>query len=271
MTATRKTITTARKRSLSPAAAVWAYGVLAGTASDAGLARLPRLPDGGAPRAVPLGDGLAIVVADVPREPFEAGTLEARLRDLTWVGGYASAHHGAIERLAQRYTLLPLRLFTVFDSDARAVAAFGRSRRRLAALAKKVDGRAEWVLRVHRPAAAASTRPTRATPANGTAFLRARADAQQARVAQARAIETGVLALLDDLSTLADEMVERAVEPGTSAIAEAAFLVGKRQLASFRRALTRSSASLRRDGCRIALTGPWPVYSFVDVAEAPRG
>jgi hypothetical protein len=258
----------------------WAYGVFAGRASDALLARFPRLPDAGAPRAIALGSELFVIAASVPRLPFEAGTLEERLQDVAWVGAYATAHHEVIQRLGNRGTVLPLRLFTVFDSDESAKKTLGRSHRRLAALAKRVGTRSEWVLRVHRPAftTATATKPgdteapavKRAT-ASGTAFLRGKADARRQNVARARMIDAGVAMLISDLASLADETVERAVEAGTSALAEAAFLIDKGEIADFKRALTKSSADLRREGCRIALTGPWPVYSFVDVAESSRG
>jgi hypothetical protein len=244
----------------------WAYGVLAGSISQALLSRLPRLPDGDAPRTVALGAELSLIVARVPREPFEAGTLEARLRDIEWVGRYASAHHTVIERLGQRGTILPLRMFTVFDSDDSAKKTLGRNRRRLAALASRVGTKSEWVLRVHRPTPPPPPAP-KASAESGTAFLRARADAHRERVARARMIDTGVATLIGNLTMLAEETVERAVEPGTTALAEAAFLVGKRQIAGFKRALTTASADLRREGCRIALTGPWPVYSFVELTE----
>ncbi len=251
-------------------AVTWVYGVLAGVISDALLARLPRLPDGRPPRAIALGGDLSIIVANVPREPFEAGTLETRLQNIDWVGRYASAHHAVIARLGQRGTVLPLRIFTVFDTDDRAKQTIGRSRGRLAALARRVGARSEWVLRVHRPTPPAPKGRPRTGIESGTAFLHARASAQRERVARARIIDAGVTALLDDLTTLADDAVERAVEPGTSALAEAAFLIGNRNVATFKRTLTKSSAGLRREGCRIALTGPWPVYSFVEMPEAGR-
>lgn len=274
MMATRKRAAAppkARKRTagVTSECVTWAYGVLSGPVSASLLSRLPRLPDGDAPRPIALGAELSLIVADVRREPFEEGTLEARLRDIDWVGRCASAHHAVIERLGQRGTVLPLRMFTVFDSDERAKETLGRNRGRLTALARRVGARSEWVLRVHRPAPPVPASPT-ARPESGTAFLRARADAHRERVARARMIDTGVATLIGDLTMLADEAIERTVEPGTSALAEAAFLVGKRDIAGFKRALATSSARLRREGCRIALTGPWPAYSFVELTEDGR-
>lgn len=272
MTETRKR--GAKKAIARPMAAAdgdvvtWAYGVLSGRVQAATLARLPRLPDAAEPHAIPLTRQLAIIAAHVPRPPFETGTLEARLHDIEWVSQHASAHHAVLEALGKRGTMLPLRIFTVFDSDERAKAAIGRREQRLQLLAAKVAGRSEWVLRIHRPTTTAPMSTPRVT--SGTAFLRARADVQRTRVQQARMIEAGVTALIADLAALADDSVERAVEPGTSALAEAAFLVERRQLAAFKRALTKASVDIRREGCRLALTGPWPVYSFVDM-ESRRG
>lgn len=245
--------------------ATWAYGVLGGQIAGTTLARLPRLPDGAAPHLIALAPRLAIVAAQVPRTPFEAGTLESRLRDIDWVGQYATAHHRVIAALSSRGTMLPLRLFTVFDDDASVKAALGRRRQRLAALIDRVEGRSEWVLRIHRPEPGPPATTGGPRPASGTAFLRARGDAQRARVQQARMIDAGVTGLIADLTALADQSVERIVEPGTSALAEAAFLVERRRLAAFKRQLTAASADLRREGCRLALTGPWPVYSFVEL------
>ncbi len=246
----------------------WVYGVLAGGVSDAIVSRSPRLPDGGPARAIPLGDELFLIVAHLPRAPFEAGTLEAHLQDIDWVGRYASAHHAVVTRLGQRATVLPLRIFTVFESDERAKRVIGRNRGRLSALARRIGARSEWVLRVHRPVPAAPKGLPRTNAESGTAFLHARARAQRERVVRAQKIDAGVTALMDDLTTLADDTVERAVEPGTSALAEVAFLIGSSNVARFKRALTKSSADLRREGCRIALTGPWPVYSFVEMPKS---
>src|SRR5262245_22270302 len=115
-----------------------------------------------------MGNDLWLVAATAEPSAYSAEVIDEHLSDLAWVSERALAHEAVIEHVAQAHTAIPLKLFTIFASDARACAHLTPMRRELGALAARLAGRAEWGLRVSfdgRPARAA--RPAR----SGRGFL----------------------------------------------------------------------------------------------------
>ena len=90
--------------------------------------------------------------ATVPLDRYGPGPLEESLRDLQWVSSMAVAHEAVVEHFAQLrgVTVIPMKLFTMFSSPARAIAEMRRRRRRLAALFDKFHGCEEWGVRILR-------------------------------------------------------------------------------------------------------------------------
>src|SRR5687768_7873147 len=109
---------------------------------------LPSMPGGAPPRLLPLTGELALVVADVPQESYNAAAIAEKLTDLDWVARSGAAHHAVVDRLAGTHVVVPLRLFTLFSSEAKTLSTLRRSSARLAAASARVAGRAEWVLRI---------------------------------------------------------------------------------------------------------------------------
>jgi gas vesicle protein GvpL/GvpF len=257
------------------------------------LTRMPaRLPAMGPPRALRVDAGLWLVVSDAPLSHWSGARIEAGMRDLDWVSRCAVAHEAAIEHVARGgATVVPMKMFTLFADDARAIAHVTRLRRKLDALLARVAGRQEWGLRVTlderraltnmggsgrppSPPGVARRRPGKAgSPlddgSSGTAFLlrkKAEKDAAQKLVAQAR-IEAD--RLFDDLAGRADDARRR--RPGADTpgrlLLEAAFLVPVGGARAFRAEVARRGRALSPDGYDLNLSGPWPPYSFV--TDAP--
>jgi hypothetical protein len=231
------------------------------------VSRLPRLPAGQPPRVISLDNRVSVIVADVAKEVYNREAIEERLSDLDWVSSCGAVHHAVSEALFAKHLVVPLRLFTLFASDVRAVAALRRLRPRILKTFARLQDRKEFVLRVGRPDASrldsghvADTDADR--PATGTNFLRAKATARRdAAAREARATRSAV-AVFEALSAIAVGARTRTPPPGTNLLLDAAFLVDTRRSAPFRRTLTRSASDLLRDGCPVSLTGPWPPYSF---------
>ncbi len=247
---------------------VYVYGVVAGRLPARALAGLPSLPDGAAPRTVALDDTMRIIVADVPAAVYNAASLAPHLTDLEWVGRCGAAHHAVADALAQTHAVLPFRLFTLFSSEARALATLRRSQPRLARALARVAGRHEWVLRIGRPLPpAGGPRAANREPAatSGAEFLRAKAGARRALGDRNARVADEAARVFDALRQLSDASAARPIPAGTSLLLDAAFLVPKRRTAALRRTLTQSAAMLLREGCPVSLTGPWPAYSFASL------
>jgi hypothetical protein len=254
------------------ATATYLYG-LAQRARAPVLTRAPRgLPAMGRPRAVAAGDGLWLVVADAPLARYGAAPVEARLRDLDWVAACATAHEAVVEFVSRSATTIPLKLFTIFNSDERALAHIRRLRPAIDRVLGRVAGRQEWGVRIRLDDAAARrrhmerARKTTADVTSGTRFLVLKKEQQQAvREALARGRED-VDAAFEDLARAADDARRRppdSVEGGTRLVLDAAFLLVPGRLARFKKVARDVAARLGEHGYELTLSGPWPPYNFV--------
>jgi hypothetical protein len=235
------------------------------------------LPGLGPVRALAAGPGLWLLAADAPLDLYGAAPIEEGLKDLDWVGGRAMAHEAVIEHFGGQGTIVPMKLFTLFTGDARALSHVAGLRRRLLGVLKRLAGRQEWGVRVSldgraaqqaaRDRASASTRDLQ----GGTRFLMAKKVAQSESrrlVAEARTAADG---LFDRLRTQAAEarrrppVVDADREP---LLLDAAFLVPLERGAAFQRLVGAQAEKLRDRGCQVVLTGPWPAYNFIDEAAA---
>src|SRR4051812_39649714 len=106
------------------------------------LARLPPgLPGASKPRLLRVEDGLWLVVCDAPLALYDEAEIARGLKDLDWVSRCAVAHEAVVERFARSPALVPMKLFTLFLSDARAVEDVRRRRGALARVLAHVEGR----------------------------------------------------------------------------------------------------------------------------------
>jgi hypothetical protein len=236
----------------------------------------PGLPGLGPLRALDVGAGLWVVAATAPLPEFGGERIEERLADLDWVSACALAHEAVVEHFRDAPALLPMKLFTLFASDERALAHLGQSRERLDRVLDRVAGRVEWGVRVRldevraREALAAEAR--QAGPAgSGTSFLLRKKREQEASRDLAGRLRAEVEAGWDDLAAAADEASRRppatAPEQGGKLFLDAAFLVPADRAAGFEAAVGRYADRLAATGGEVTLTGPWPPYHFVEEAR----
>jgi hypothetical protein len=264
-----------RGQDVSPDASTYVYAicVTAGRVAPATLKRFPRNTPLAHPRGIPLPGDRTLVAAEVPTSAFGAETPVAP-RDIDWAARCAAAHHAIVQRLADRRgaTVVPLRPFTLFPDDTAAAASLKAGRRALDAAFRRIEGRAEWVVRVTRPLepAAPATRP-RVRAASGTDFLAARVAERRSTADRERRVRAGTDALADGLAAVSAHVLLRPLAPGSGLILDAACLVATKERGRFRAAIASRSRPLRAENCRVTVTGPWPAYSFVTLAEDDRG
>jgi hypothetical protein len=179
------------------------------------------------------------------------------------------AHQRVVEHGLALGTVLPMKLFTLFRSDARAVEHVARERRRLRALAGRVGGRREWGVRlsVDDQAATQAVRKQAAAAgrgaARGTAYLLRKTRERSLARDLVRDAGAEAEAAYTLLSGLASESRRR--KPAADGLMlDAAFLVEERGARRFAQAVARLRRTLGGRGMVVALTGPWPAYSFME-------
>ena len=231
----------------------------------------PGLPGTGALRILPAADDLWLIAADAPLARYGSTLVERGLRDLEWVALRGAAHARVVEHFARRLTTLPMKLFTLFTGDERAMAHVRDAEARVRRVLARVDGCQEWGVRVRLDPALARRRARRrpapaATPRRtGTRFLLAK---KHERDVAREVLREGRAAVEDAFETLAGlaEATRRrspAELDGTRVVLDAALLVPAGRRTRFKRAVGQSATALAARGYRLTLTGPWPAYNFV--------
>jgi hypothetical protein len=240
------------------------------------VARAPRgLPGLGAPRVLEIDRELFAIVADAPRGRYNADAINRRLADLDWVSRLAVAHEALVEHFIDERAVLPTKLLTLFESDARTLSHLRAERARLAAAAKRVAGQLEWGVRVlfDGVRAAGEARPAGAKlkkgsePLSGAAYLQLKRAHRNAREELTARAERTAAQVYQALARKARAARKRGSDqpPGArgTLLLDAAFLVPSSRTASFRALAARQARALAPKGYVITLTGPWPAYTFV--------
>ncbi|WP_326599822.1 GvpL/GvpF family gas vesicle protein [Streptomyces sp. NBC_01803] len=249
----------------------YVYAVTRGGAGDELPAGL-RGVDDGPPAAVP-DDGLAAVVSRVPARDFAEEPLRARLTDLAWLERTARGHQRVVDGLLAGGGVLPLRLATVCRDEAGIRRLLTVNHARFTAALDRLDGRAEWGVKVYAdPPAPGSARAPAAKPASGRDYLRQRGRQRQAEGGTRREAEDAVRSVHDALVRAAEgarlhppQDARLSGEPGQNLL-NGAYLVRREDGQAFC-ALAGELAG-RLTGLRLSLTGPWAPYSFTADEEA---
>src|SRR6185503_10743751 len=125
---------------------------------------------------------------------YGEAAINKGLTDLDWVSRAAVAHEAVVESFVGETAVLPMKLFTIFTSDERAIEHVRAERRRIAAVVKRVANHQEWGVRVviDRERVAAASKPNKkaaTAPRSGAAYLsqkKAQRDAGKELAANAR-------------------------------------------------------------------------------------
>jgi hypothetical protein len=190
------------------------------------------------------------------------------LSDLRWVSRAAVAHEAVIESLlGSADALVPMKLFTLFTNDARALeetrSNWGRVERALRRVARHVEWGVRLTVDERRLAPPAAVK--RAD--SGLGYLRAKQRLHAAASTSQRRISRRAAGVFRTLSALATHARRREIAAapaeGRRMLVDAAFLVPRGRSARFRAAVKRQARELADNGYRLQLTGPWPPYSFV--------
>jgi hypothetical protein len=212
---------------------------------------------------IPIDGQIWAVVADAPLERFGGEQLRNELQDVESISRHALAHAAVVEFFFRRSPVIPLKLFTLFSSDARVQQHLTSRRARLRTLFAQLRGLEEWGVRViTRDVEAESAR----TATSGRDYLQVKKRLSEASGAPPRRSVKDATAALKVLgkraSKIRKESFPRAGR-GQPYVAGASFLVKAERRKQWRREVARLSAALAKQGHRLEVTGPWPPYHFV--------
>ncbi|RPE39933.1 gas vesicle protein GvpL/GvpF [Streptomyces sp. Ag109_O5-1] len=219
-------------------------------------------------------DQLGLVVSHVQAQDFREDALKQHLEDLEWLEAVARAHHGVIEALAERTTVLPLRLATVYLDDQRARVVLEAGRTVFAERLARLSGQVEWGVKIYAEPSEVPAAP--AVPAAdlppGRAYLRNRRQQQSVRDTVYQAAQQAAERVETAGRKHASDRVRHRVQQGFVAeaagsaaragenVVNDAYLVPLNRCDDFLADVTHAADGL--DGVRVEATGPWAPYSF---------
>lgn len=206
-----------------------------------------------------------LAVTDAPLALYGEDAINRHLSDLDWVSRAAVAHEAVVESFIEQPAVLPMKLFTIFTNDARALSHLQSERRRVDSLIARVAGQHEWGVRVTLDLKAQKRGP--AVFRSGVDYLSAKKRHRDRSAELVKNARETIAELYDRLEDRAAGAKRRAASElpvqGGPLLMDAAFLVPRSRSASFRALVARQSNALAAQGYHVTLSGPWPPYSFV--------
>ena len=225
---------------------------------------------------VACGD-LAAFVTPVDPADYSQPVIDARSKDVEWLGAIGYRHQSVMAALMRDGAILPLRAFTLFANDESLCRHVAAERERFVRILDRLDGKQEWTLRVEFDPERWSDALTRrvdslralademSRAAPGKAFLlgkkldeekkRASREAEEAVVGE---IERAVL------DRLACDTVAESRQQRSGAFPQINVLINRDEEARIEELRRELDARYTEDGVTVALTGPWPPYSFAN-------
>jgi hypothetical protein len=231
---------------------------------------------------------LAALASQVPRETYNEASLAEHLTDATWTAIRAMRHETVVEYVAKRASVIPLRFGTIYLERSGIEQMLTEKGREFEGLIEQLRGREEWGVNVYCDRAVLMSSITSVSPVLRDLVERA----QQAPPGQSYLMQKKIEALRVDearaaVNRIVDQIEEKLRAPSEEARrlrilkvettehgelkAKFAFLVQRSGFEEFREAAESLAREHQAAGIRLELTGPWPVYNFVqDLQDLAR-
>ena len=220
-------------------------------------------------------DPLCAFYTSVDGADFSQPVIDARAKDVEWLGAIGYRHQTVMSALMRGGTVIPLRAFTLFANETSLRAHLIEEAAKYAAILGRLDGKQEWTLRIEfdpqrwsdalvRRVGSLRTIAAEAEAApSGKAYLlrkkleeekkRASRDAEQEVVSE---VEGAVMQKLA-CDTVAESRVQRG-----GAFPQINVLINRDEESRLQDLRDDLSRRYEGDGITLALTGPWPPYTF---------
>jgi len=248
---------------------------IASSADPEQLAAESASIDGGSSFETCQVDDLTAVYTQVPASDFSQEVIDSHAADMEWLGAIGWRHQTVVDRIASRSAVVPLRAFTMFHSRA-SLEGFLRERslpvRKLLA---RLAGKEEWSVRIDfiaekwsealveraeilrnlgsEVAAASGGRKYLLEKKLADAKKDAARDAEEEVVAE---IEAALASSLDVPTIVGSRQKQGGSSPQID------LLVPKASEEALLRIVETIAHKYSPEGISLALSGPWPPYSF---------
>jgi Gas vesicle synthesis protein GvpL/GvpF len=211
---------------------------------------------------------------------FSQPVIDARSKDVEWLGRIGYRHQSVMAALMRGGTVIPLRAFTLFANETSLRNHLLREENKFSAILDRLDGKQEWTLRIEFDPLRWSDALVRRVDslreitaeiekaAAGKAYLlRKKLEEEKKRASReaeeqvVREIEQAVLLKLE-CDTVAESRVER-----SGGFPQINVLIDRDEESRLQELREQLDRRYQAEGIAIALTGPWPPYTFANTGS----
>ena len=225
------------------------------------------------------GAGLAALTSRVPLSEFGERALQEQMEDLAWLERHARRHEQILESVReQRATVVPMRLFTIYETTDSLRRTLERERAFLAEALRRLAGRTEWGVKLF-AAARAPDRGAEPEEQDGggagpgeSYMLRRQAADRRSEAASEELYEHAERAHRRIAAVAVEARVNPLQPPELSEhegamVMNGVYLVDNDAVEAFSAEVTRLQEECVAEGVDVVLTGPWPPYNFVNSSQ----
>jgi hypothetical protein len=221
------------------------------------------------------GGGLTAFFTPVDEAEFSQPVIDARSKDVEWLGAIGYRHQSVMAQLMRGGTIVPLRAFTLFKTHANLKHHLEENREQFEKILERVDGKQEWTLRIEldperwRDALSKRVGPLRALEeeiagaAPGKAFLlKKKLDEERKRASREAEQQVAAEIEREVVERLKSEVVAESRERRDGAFPQINVLIPRDEEARLQELHEELGRRYGDEGVTVALTGPWPPYTF---------
>lgn len=219
---------------------------------------------------------VSAVFTPVDAAAFSQEVIDRRAGDLEWLGAIGYRHQAVMAQLMKLTAIIPLRAFTLFSGEESLRDYLADHAAALDETLTRLDGKEEWTLQVEfepskwsdalssRVASLRAMQDEIASASPGKAFLlRKKLDDEKKRAS--REAEQQVVAEIERTvrETLRAETLAETRERRDGAFPQINVLLNRDDETLLSELRDRLAERYGREGVSLAVTGPWPPYTFV--------
>ena len=232
--------------------------------------------DGSARFGATTVNGVSAVFTPVAAAEFSQEIIDRRAGDLEWLGAIGYRHQAVMAQAMKLTSIVPLRAFTLFSGEPSLRAYLEEHAASLDAKLTRLAGKEEWTLQVEfdatrwsealtaRVASLRALQEEIAASAPGKAFL-LRKKLQDEKKRASREAEQQVVAEIERevLTRLRAETLAETRERRDGAFPQINVLLDRDEESRILGLRDELAARYDPEGVTLAVTGPWPPYTFV--------
>jgi hypothetical protein len=219
---------------------------------------------------------LSAFYSSVDGADFSQPVIDARSKDVEWLGSIGYRHQTVMSALMRGGTVIPLRAFTLFANETSLRNHLLQDAGKFSTILDRLDGKQEWTLRiefdperwsdalVRRVGSLRAIAAEVETAPSGKAYLlRKKLDEEKKRAsreAEQQVVSEVEAAVMKKLAC--DTVAESRVQRG-GGFPQISVLINRDEESRLQELREELSSQYETDGVTLALTGPWPPYSFV--------